>query len=148
MAVMDPESATPPNPYGAYTAAEGLGGIAAPLLAAAAVTLLGLALQIEADLPAGGEVIYSPAAMHRDPTVFPDPLRFDPRRWLDGAATPAMRRAFVPFSLGNRQCLGDRFAWNQMKTTLTAIVGGCRLALPDGFRARTAAEPLPGRPDR
>ncbi|MFG1904080.1 hypothetical protein [Micromonospora carbonacea] len=48
---MDPESgATPPNPYGAYTAAEGLGGIAAPLLAAAAVTLLGLVLQIEADL--------------------------------------------------------------------------------------------------
>ncbi|WFE58553.1 cytochrome P450 [Micromonospora sp. WMMD712] len=94
------------------------------------------------DIPAGGEVIYSPAAMHRDPTVFPDPLRFDPRRWLDGAATPAMRRAFVPFSLGNRQCLGDRFAWNQMKTTLAAIVGGCRLALPDGFRARTVVSSI------
>ncbi|MDG4782254.1 hypothetical protein O7614_21570 [Micromonospora sp. WMMD961] len=39
--------ATPPNPYGAYQAADGLGGIAAPLLAAAAVTLLGLVLQIE-----------------------------------------------------------------------------------------------------
>ncbi|MEV6343025.1 hypothetical protein [Actinoplanes sp. NPDC051851] len=44
------DSATPPNPYGAYPAAEGLGGVAAPLLAAAAATLLGLVLQIEASL--------------------------------------------------------------------------------------------------
>lgn len=40
-------TAAPPNPYGAYQSADGLGGIAAPLLAAAAVTLLGLVLQIE-----------------------------------------------------------------------------------------------------
>lgn len=44
------DGVTPPNPYGSYQSADGLGGIAAPLLAAAAVTLLGLVLQIEQDL--------------------------------------------------------------------------------------------------
>ncbi|MEU1755639.1 hypothetical protein ABZ436_23680 [Micromonospora matsumotoense] len=44
------DRATPPNPYGAYASTEGFGGIAAPLLAAAAITLLGLVLQIEANL--------------------------------------------------------------------------------------------------
>jgi hypothetical protein len=37
---------SPPNPYGLFATAEGLGGIAAPLLAGFAVTMVGLVVQI------------------------------------------------------------------------------------------------------
>jgi cytochrome P450 len=82
----------------------------------------------------GTEVMYSPAAMHRDPAFFPDPARFFPARWLDGTME---RRAFIPFGLGNRQCIGDTFAVAQMKIALAAVVDGCRLTLPADYRPRT-----------
>jgi cytochrome P450 len=93
-------------------------------------------------IPAGAEVIYSPAAMHRNGWIFPEPLKFDPDRWLGDAATPEMQRAFIPFSLGNRQCIGDHFAWTQMTTTLAAVVAGCRLVLPARYRPRTVVSSI------
>lgn len=85
----------------------------------------------------GEEVLYSPAALHRDPAVFADPLRLNVDRWLGDAVTARMEQAFVPFGLGNRQCIGDAFAWTQMKITVATIVAGHRLALPDGYRPKT-----------
>jgi cytochrome P450 len=89
------------------------------------------------NLAPGDEVIYSPAAMHRDPTIFRDPEEFRPERWLDGAATPEMQRAFIPFGLGNRQCVGDMFAWTQMKMTVAATVARYRLTIPAGRQPKS-----------
>ncbi|MCE7004417.1 cytochrome P450 [Kibdelosporangium philippinense] len=83
----------------------------------------------------GTEVIYSPAALHRDPTIFADPLRFQPERWLD--ATPEMQRALIPFGVGNRQCIGDHFAWSMMKICIATIAAERRLTLPAGFTPKT-----------
>lgn len=85
----------------------------------------------------GDEVIYSPAAMHRDPTIFDNPEQLRPERWLGDAATPEMKQAFIPFGLGNRQCIGDMFAWTQMKITVATIVARCRLAPPAGHRPKS-----------
>lgn len=43
--------------------------------------------------------------MHRDPTVYDEPLEFRPQRWLDDP-TPEMLRNWVPFTKGSRRCLG------------------------------------------
>jgi cytochrome P450 len=88
-------------------------------------------------IAAGSEVIYSPAAMHRNGAIFKEPLRFNPDRWLGDAATPAEQRAFIPFGLGNRQCIGDHFAWTQMKITLAAVVADRRLTLAPRYQPRT-----------
>jgi cytochrome P450 len=88
-------------------------------------------------LEAGTEVIYSPAAMHRDPATFPDPLRIRPERWLGAGPSPEMQRAFVPFGLGRRQCMGDAFAMIQMKISVAAIAASRRLSLPAGFCPKT-----------
>lgn len=45
----------------------------------------------EFTLPAGSDVIWSAYALHRDPELYPDPLRFDPDRWPRSA--PSRRRA-------------------------------------------------------
>jgi cytochrome P450 len=94
------------------------------------------------DIAAGSEVIYSPAAMHRNGTIFEDPLRFNPDRWLGDAASEAMQRAFIPFSLGNRQCVGDHFAWTQMKITLAAIAADRRLTMAARYRPRTVVSSI------
>lgn len=87
-------------------------------------------------LARGTEVIYSPVATHRDPALFPDPMRLDPDRWL-GGPDPVMRRAFVPFGLGSRQCVGDAFARTLLKITIATVVAHRRLTLPAGYRPRT-----------
>ena len=94
------------------------------------------------DIAPGDEVLYSPAAMQRDPSIFADPLRFNPDRWLGDAPTQPMRLAFVPFGLGSRQCIGDAFAWVQMKITIAGIVAGCRVELPVGFRPKTVVSSI------
>ncbi|MEU9359998.1 cytochrome P450 [Streptomyces sp. NPDC048301] len=41
---------------------------------------------------------YCQHALHRDPALFPDPLTFDPDRWLDDAQADAIvPGAFLPF---------------------------------------------------
>ncbi|KUN91615.1 cytochrome P450 [Streptomyces caeruleatus] len=46
-------------------------------------------------IPPGTEMGFSLYALHKDPSVYPGPERFDPHRWLpDGPALP--RSAFIP----------------------------------------------------
>ena len=40
----------------------------------------------------------------RDPNTFPDPLRFDPDRFLNGAIG---REQYVPFGIDHRSCTGE-----------------------------------------
>ncbi|MGY4927899.1 cytochrome P450 [Streptomyces sp. 900105755] len=87
-------------------------------------------------LPAGATVLYSPYLLHHDPSSFPDPERFDPDRWLPGRPTAAQRRAMMPFSAGNRKCLGDEFAMVEVTVALATIAGRVRLRHLPGYAAR------------
>ncbi|RDW72538.1 uncharacterized protein DSM5745_07710 [Aspergillus mulundensis] len=58
-------------------------------------------------IPAGIPVGMSAYSLHRDATTYPDPLEFQPDRWLAaGPASTKMHRNWVPFSRGSRNCLG------------------------------------------
>jgi len=47
--------------------------------------------------------------MQRDPRIWPDPDSFIPERWLgDYKGVPADRKAFIPFSAGSRNCIGQQ----------------------------------------
>ena len=48
--------------------------------------------------------------MHRDPTAFPDPERFDPTRWLDPDKARFRDKFLTAFSRGNRMCIGQPLA--------------------------------------
>lgn len=87
-------------------------------------------------LPEGAEVIVSPHALHHDPASFPDPGRFDPGRWSPERAAELPKGAFVPFGAGNRQCIGNRFAQNEIVITVATVAARWRLV------------PVPGRPVR
>ncbi|MEU7530588.1 cytochrome P450 [Saccharothrix sp. NPDC042600] len=86
----------------------------------------------EATIPAGGEVIVSPHALHHDPASHDDPERFDPDRWEPERAARLPRGAYVPFGAGARQCLGNLFAHTEIVVALAAIAARHRLTpLPD-----------------
>ena len=87
-------------------------------------------------IPEGAEVIVSPHALHHDPASFPDPDRFDPGRWAPERATQLPKGAFVPFGAGGRQCIGNRFAQNEIVITVATVAARWRLV------------PVPGRPVR
>ncbi len=61
-------------------------------------------------------------SIHRDPDLWPDPERFDPDRFAPDAPTPD-RGAYLPFSRGRRQCIGDRFA---IMEAVSALAVFCR----------------------
>lgn len=51
--------------------------------------------------------------MHLNPRLFPDPLAFQPERWLQ-ADSRELEQYLVPFSKGPRACLGQNLAWCEM----------------------------------
>ncbi len=92
------------------------------------------------DLPTGAEVIYSAATLHRDPMYFPDPLRFDPDRWLTRQEKDLARCAYVPFGAGNRKCIADSFAWAEMRVAIATIAARWRLHAAPGHVVRAVAD--------
>lgn len=62
-----------------------------------------------ADIPAGAVMVVSPYVLHHSAEYWPDPERFDPDRFRDGAPPPT-RCTYLPFGAGPRLCIGNRLA--------------------------------------
>lgn len=62
--------------------------------------------------------------MHRSKRLWKDPHVFNPQRWLTKAAPPegADRDAFVAFSRGPRNCIGQELALLEIKMVLAMTV--------------------------
>lgn len=73
-------------------------------------------------LPAGTAISMSGWMMHRDPEVFPDPMTFDPERWMKGPEEfRRLDRNMVPFGRGSRQCVGMPLAYAELYITLGTL---------------------------
>ena len=88
------------------------------------------------ELPAGAQVLISPYAMHRDPSIYSDPLRLDPDRWLPERAGAIPRHSFIPFGAGSHQCLGTRFGWTELVVALATLLPRWELQPIPGHRVR------------
>lgn len=70
--------------------------------------------------PAGVLVFYSPYLTHRDPDLWSEPERFEPARF-DGRTPPW---GYLPFSAGERICLGMHLANLMLEVALRPFVEG------------------------
>ncbi|CAB3238024.1 unnamed protein product [Arctia plantaginis] len=59
---------------------------------------------------------------HRNPQLFPDPLKFDPERFSDENKHNIKPFSYMPFGLGPRNCIGSRFALCEVKVMLYQLI--------------------------
>lgn len=69
-------------------------------------------------IPEGVVVDVNFVALHRDPEYFPEPMKYDPDRFLPENSANRHPFAFAPFSAGPRNCIGQKFAMMEEKVIL------------------------------
>lgn len=73
-------------------------------------------------------------SIHRLESVFPDPLRFRPERWLEHSEEgdkDMMQKTFIPFSVGPRSCLGRNLAMMEQQVLLGSLFHQYEIRLAD-----------------
>jgi cytochrome P450 len=88
-------------------------------------------------IPPGAHFFFSQYIMGRDPQYFPDPLRFDPDRFTPEAKAARPKFTYFPFGGGNRQCIGESFAWMEGVFSIATLAQRWRMTYLD------AAPPVP-----
>lgn len=79
----------------------------------------------------GMQIVISPWVVHRHKMLWDAPDAFRPDRFLGDAGVSIARGAFLPFGLGPRICIGQRFAMQEMLTVIATILPAFRYELAD-----------------
>lgn len=77
-------------------------------------------------IPVGTVISCLPYAYHRNPSVFPNPDKFIPERWLvdneeDKKRVKQQAKYMMPFGKGVRMCLGMNLALIEMKLAIASL---------------------------
>lgn len=79
----------------------------------------------------GTTIVISLHGVHHNPSVWPEPERFDPARHLDPATAVQRRHGMLAFSAGRRICVAQNFA--MMEMTLALAVLAQRMVLEPAY---------------
>ncbi|XP_077541897.1 cytochrome P450 4c3-like isoform X2 [Haemaphysalis longicornis] len=74
------------------------------------------------ELPENSVIQIATYFLHRDPKVFPKPEEFIPERFLPENAKGRHPYAYVPFSAGPRNCIGQKYALAEEKIVIANIL--------------------------
>ncbi|CAG2232925.1 Cytochrome P450 4F22,Leukotriene-B(4) omega-hydroxylase 2,Phylloquinone omega-hydroxylase CYP4F2,Cytochrome P450 4F4,Cytochrome P450 4F8,Cytochrome P450 4F5,Cytochrome P450 4F12,Docosahexaenoic acid omega-hydroxylase CYP4F3,Cytochrome P450 4B1 [Mytilus edulis] len=73
------------------------------------------------EAPAGTQISIMLYNCHHNPLVWPNSMDFIPERFSPENVEKRDAYAFIPFSAGPRNCIGQQFALHEMKTVLAKI---------------------------
>src|SRR5690606_18963694 len=74
--------------------------------------------------------------VHKDPTIWENPLEFNPDRFM-GSTNPSH---LMSFSYGKRNCIGSRFAEIEGTTILSVLIQKYSIYLKEGISAEKYAD--------
>ncbi|XP_031416430.1 cytochrome P450 4F3 isoform X2 [Clupea harengus] len=83
----------------------------------------------ERTIPKGSICLVSIYGTHHNPTVWPDPEVYNPMRFDPENSKGRSPYAFVPFSAGPRNCIGQNFAMAEMRVAVALTLRRFRLTL-------------------
>ncbi|OQE37342.1 hypothetical protein PENCOP_c010G02649 [Penicillium coprophilum] len=73
-------------------------------------------------IPAGTPVSTATYFVHMNPSIFPNPEKFDPQRWITASEKgQRLEKYMVAFTKGSRQCLGISLAYAELYLTVAAL---------------------------
>ncbi|CAL1271346.1 unnamed protein product [Larinioides sclopetarius] len=73
-------------------------------------------------IPKGTICAVFPHVLHRDEKVFPNPEKFEPDRFLPENSANRHPYAWIPFSAGPRNCIGQKLAFMELVTITSTIL--------------------------
>ncbi|XP_072925291.1 ultra-long-chain fatty acid omega-hydroxylase-like isoform X3 [Hemitrygon akajei] len=91
-------------------------------------------------IPKGITCLISIYGTHHNPTVWPDPEVYNPFRFDSENADKRAPYAFIPFSAGPRNCIGQNFALSEMKVTVALTLYRFELELDTSQKVRRKPE--------
>lgn len=89
-----------------------------------------LELQGNYIVPKGTQLCINIYSLHHNPNIWPNPEKFNPDNFLPEAIQSRSPYAFIPFSAGPRNCIGQKYAMLVMKVTLSTLLREFKI-LPD-----------------
>ncbi|XP_050305406.1 cytochrome P450 4C1-like [Anthonomus grandis grandis] len=81
-------------------------------------------------IPKGSNIIISTFDLHRSEKYWPDPLKYDPDRFLPEKVAQRDPYTFIPFSGGPRNCIGKTYSIMLMKTCAANVVRNYEMSSP------------------
>uniref|UniRef100_A0A8D2HVX9 Uncharacterized protein n=1 Tax=Urocitellus parryii TaxID=9999 RepID=A0A8D2HVX9_UROPR len=83
-------------------------------------------------IPKGTEVITLLTSVLQDPTQWEKPHTFNPEHFLNSKGKFVKREAFMPFSVGNRKCVGESLARMELFLFFTSLMQKFTFQPPHG----------------
>lgn len=84
-------------------------------------------------IPVGHQVCVSPTVNHRLQDAWVERMDFKPERYLNDNPAAGEKFAYIPFGAGRHRCIGENFAYVQIKTIWSTLLRMYEFELVDGY---------------
>lgn len=86
-------------------------------------------------LPPGTRISAAHYVFHHNESIFPNPEKFDPDRWLNKSPEELQlpEQYFMPFSKGPRACIGMKQSWVFMYLVVVYLLGRFEMGIGEGM---------------
>ena len=85
-------------------------------------------------IPKNALIAISIIHIHRHPDTWENPNEYNPLRFHPSNAEGRHPYAYIPFSAGSRNCIGQNFALNEEKMVIASIINRFQVSLDESHK--------------